>query len=75
MDQAWRAAVEQAVSPTVLMECVLLLEYYLNKPWFQVSQFYRLKEIKRSYSNQRINNVCTFSVDRQPDTSHFDMLY
>ena len=37
MDQAWRAAVNQAISPTVLMECVVLLEHYINKAWLQVS--------------------------------------
>ena len=36
LDQAWRAAVDQATSSTVLMECVLLLEYYLQKNWLQV---------------------------------------
>jgi hypothetical protein len=36
LDQAWRGAVQQAVSPTILMECVLLLEHYLNKAWLQV---------------------------------------
>ena len=36
MDQAWRAAVNQAISPTVLMECVILLEHYINKTWLQV---------------------------------------
>ena len=36
LDQAWRASVDQAQSPTVLMECLLLLEHYINKAWFQV---------------------------------------
>ena len=27
---------DQAQSPTVLMECLLLLEHYINKAWFQV---------------------------------------
>jgi hypothetical protein len=36
LDQAWRGAVQQAVSPTILMECVLLLEHYINKAWLQV---------------------------------------
>jgi hypothetical protein len=38
LDQAWRGAVQQAVSPTILMECVLLLEHYLNKAWLQVEK-------------------------------------
>ena len=36
LDQAWRAAVDQAESPTVLMECVLLLEHYIHKTWLMV---------------------------------------
>ena len=36
LDQAWRAAVDQATCPTALMECVLLLEHYLNKAWLTV---------------------------------------
>ena len=37
LDQAWRASVDQTQSPTVLMECLLLLEHYINKAWLQVS--------------------------------------
>ncbi len=33
LDQAWRNAVLEACSPVALMECVLLLEYYINKSW------------------------------------------
>ena len=36
LDQAWRAAVDQARSSTVLMECVLLLEHYIHKNWLAV---------------------------------------
>ena len=32
--QAWRGAVTSARTPTALMECVLLLEHYVNKQWF-----------------------------------------
>ena len=39
LDQAWRAAVDQATCPTALMECVLLLEHYLNKAWLTVLIF------------------------------------
>lgn len=34
LDQAWRGAVLSASTPTELMECVLLLEYSINKTWF-----------------------------------------
>ena len=33
LDEAWRGAVEEARTPVALMECVLLLEYYINKAW------------------------------------------
>jgi hypothetical protein len=39
LDQAWRASVDQTQSPTVLMECLLLLEHYINKAWLQVSSW------------------------------------
>jgi hypothetical protein len=38
IDQAWRGAVDQTSSPTVLMECILLLEYYINRGWFTSPQ-------------------------------------
>jgi hypothetical protein len=33
LDNVWRAAVLEAKSPVVLMECLLLLEYYISKNW------------------------------------------
>jgi len=33
LDQAWRGAVYSATTPLQLIECVLLLEYYINKQW------------------------------------------
>ena len=39
LDQAWRETVDQADSPVILMECVLLLENYINKAWFQVRKY------------------------------------
>lgn len=33
LDATWRGAVHSASSPVALMECVLLLEYYINKQW------------------------------------------
>lgn len=33
LDQIWRSAVMSAVGPVELMECVVLLEYYINKSW------------------------------------------
>lgn len=33
LDQVWRGAVESATGPVMLMECVLLLEYYIQRQW------------------------------------------
>ena len=33
-EQVWRHAVEQAMSPIALMECLLVLESAIDKAWF-----------------------------------------
>lgn len=33
LDQAWRGAVWSTQSPEILMECLLVLEYFINKGW------------------------------------------
>ena len=33
LDNAWKGAVINATSPTVLMECTILLEHFINKEW------------------------------------------
>jgi hypothetical protein len=33
LDQTWRGCVLEAASPAMLMECLLVLEYYINKAW------------------------------------------
>jgi hypothetical protein len=33
LDEAFRAAVVAAMTPLALMECILLLEFYINKQW------------------------------------------
>lgn len=33
LDQTWRGCVLEAASPAMLMECLLILEYYINKAW------------------------------------------
>jgi hypothetical protein len=33
IDQSWRGCVLEASSPAMLMECLLLLEYYISKAW------------------------------------------
>lgn len=33
LDQAWRASVDIAWTPAAFMECVLLLEHYINNKW------------------------------------------
>ena len=38
LDQAWRGAVFNATTPLQLLECVLLLEYYINKQWLAYPQ-------------------------------------
>ena len=34
LDRAWKNAMERASTPTSLMECLLLLEYYINTKWY-----------------------------------------
>lgn len=38
LDQAWRGAVYEATTPVQIMECVLLLEHYINKQWLSHPQ-------------------------------------
>lgn len=38
LDQAWRGAVYEATTPVQIMECVLLLEHYINKQWLSYPQ-------------------------------------
>jgi hypothetical protein len=37
LDQIWQGKVANATSASTLMECVLLLEYYIDKHWFDSS--------------------------------------
>jgi hypothetical protein len=34
LDRAWKNAMEHATTPASLMECLLLLEYYINNKWY-----------------------------------------
>jgi hypothetical protein len=38
LDQVWRERLLETSSSTVLMECTLLLEYYINKAWLKTPQ-------------------------------------
>eukprot|EP01041_Mallomonas_annulata_P004666 gene4666-9256_t len=38
LDLVWREEVMNAISPQILMECTLLLEYYINKTWLSSSE-------------------------------------
>ena len=37
LDETWRTSVKNANDPVTLMECAILLEYYIQKPWIQIT--------------------------------------
>lgn len=58
LDQAWRGAVLSTKSSTELMECVLLLEYSINKAWIHANG---LKLMGRLPSPHFAIRCCSFS--------------
>lgn len=58
MDQVWRGAVISASTPLSLMECVLLLEYYINKSWLGAPNVRLLNSLPNAHFAIR---CCTLS--------------
>jgi hypothetical protein len=69
LEQSWKAAVMNAVSPSALMECVLLLEFYLNKSWMMNPQSKLLNSLPNAHFAIRATTYSSvalriYSLDR-----------
>jgi hypothetical protein len=75
LDQVWRAAVEKAKTPQELMECVLLLEFYLNKAWFNSPQNKVLSALPNAHFAIRCVSFASvalrvYCIDKAVDYEH-----
>lgn len=62
LEQAWIGAVNDSTNPTSLMECLLLLEYYIKKEWMLLPASKLLNALPNPHFSMRLFFLFNISI-------------